>query len=301
MMMRLMLITSHVHIPIKRSRRLQKPRRRILKPLLDKIFRERLTKAQVINNVGDIGHVRGQVVTFGLGLNVKVSGSAIDEEEAGELAAGVFFVGPGVGDFVAAGGEGVGVGFVCVGADGAFCGNIQRISRLDTITLLLPLMLLLHGLNKMRQLHHSTMSPIIPLLPPIHKELQSRIRSNLMIQTQLVMVHAVHFANEDWELDRHGRRVFLVAEFANFVFFHVVVDAGFGHFVHDLGECFPGGCQVTTMGAPIGEEIDEDVGVLLERHLERCCIEGNGILAILVEFFNRLFDGTVEELDIVLL
>ena len=94
MMMRLVLIVRHIDIPIKGSCRFQKSRGSIDQPLLDEIFREGFTKAQVINDVGNIGHVRGQVVTARLGLDVKVSGSAVHEEKAGDHAPRVIFVGP---------------------------------------------------------------------------------------------------------------------------------------------------------------------------------------------------------------
>ena len=48
MMMRLVLIVRHIDIPIKGSCRFQKSRGSIDQPLLDEIFREGFTKAQVI-------------------------------------------------------------------------------------------------------------------------------------------------------------------------------------------------------------------------------------------------------------
>lgn len=62
----------------------------------------------MMNDVGHIGHVGGQIVRLRLRLDMKIAGCAIDVEEAGDLAARMVFVVPGVFDFVSAGRESTG-------------------------------------------------------------------------------------------------------------------------------------------------------------------------------------------------
>ena len=123
--MRLVIVLRHVDIPIERSRRLQKSRGRILKPMLHKGLRKWRSEADVIDNVRDIGHVCREVVIARLGLDVKVPGSAIDEEETGELTPWMFLVDPRVLYPMSVGGEVAGVGFVFGGANGPVGGDCR--------------------------------------------------------------------------------------------------------------------------------------------------------------------------------
>lgn len=100
MMMRLVFIMSHVDIPVKRSGTFQEAFWGVLQPVLHELFGKRFTEAQVVDDVGYVGHVCGEVVSFGLGLDVEVARSTVDLKEAGEHAAWMVFVVPGVFDFV---------------------------------------------------------------------------------------------------------------------------------------------------------------------------------------------------------
>ena len=77
MVMSLMYIPRYVDVPIKRSRRLQETSWGILQSLLNEIFGKGLTETQVINDMRNICHVRGEVVITRLGLNVKVAGCTV--------------------------------------------------------------------------------------------------------------------------------------------------------------------------------------------------------------------------------
>mmetsp|Transcript_20479 Transcript_20479/g.36958 ORF Transcript_20479/g.36958 Transcript_20479/m.36958 type:complete len:236 (-) Transcript_20479:313-1020(-) len=164
-------------------------------------------------------------------------------------------------------------------------------------------MLLLHRLNKMSQFHHSPMSTIIPLLLSVHKEFQCRIRPNTASHTQFVMINTVHLTNQNWQLHSNSSLIILIAILMLFmrILVEMLLHTIFRHLVHDLGQCFPRGRQIATVGAPTGEKVDKDVSVLLQCHVEGGLVEGDGILPIRVELLDGLFDRGIKELDIVLL
>ena len=85
-----MLLVRNVNIPIEGSGSVQESSGCVLQSLLDEVVGKGLTETQVVDNVGDVGHVGGKVVSFGLGLDVKVAWRTIDEEEAGNLTPGMF-------------------------------------------------------------------------------------------------------------------------------------------------------------------------------------------------------------------
>lgn len=66
-----------------------------MQSLLDEVVGKRLTETQVIDNVGDVGHVSGKVVTTRLSLDVKVARCTIDKEKAGNLTSRMLFLCPG--------------------------------------------------------------------------------------------------------------------------------------------------------------------------------------------------------------
>ena len=74
-----MYVPRYVDVPIERSRRLQETSWGILQSLLNEIFGKGLTETQVINDMRNICHVRGEVVITRLSLNVKVAGCTVDQ------------------------------------------------------------------------------------------------------------------------------------------------------------------------------------------------------------------------------
>ncbi len=85
-----MLLVRNVNIPIEWSGSFQESSGCVLQSLLDEVVGKGLTETQVVDNVGDVGHVGGKVVSFRLGLDVKVAWGTIHEEEAGNLTPGMF-------------------------------------------------------------------------------------------------------------------------------------------------------------------------------------------------------------------
>mmetsp|Transcript_11859 Transcript_11859/g.29054 ORF Transcript_11859/g.29054 Transcript_11859/m.29054 type:complete len:244 (-) Transcript_11859:652-1383(-) len=240
MMMRLVHAVSHIHVPIERLGGLQETLGRVRENFFHEPLGHGLAEAQVVDDVGNVRHVRGEVVIFRLGLDVKVSGGAIDEEEAGELASGVVPVLPRVLNFVTAGGEAFGELLVFFGLDGPVFGNTNGLARLHKLLIVLSLVLLLHRFDKVRQLHHGTMSVIIPLLLPVHKEFQGGIRPNVILHAQIVVVHAVYLPDQHGHLHGHGGLIILVAVLVlPPVLVQLILHAGLRDLEHDLREGLP--------------------------------------------------------------
>jgi hypothetical protein len=112
MMMGLVLFVRNVNIPIEGSGSFQEPRGCVLQSLIDEVVGKRLTETQVVDNVGDIGHMSGEVVTTRLGLNVKVTRCTVNEKEAGELTSGMLLLCPGGLVLMTGSGESTGVLFM---------------------------------------------------------------------------------------------------------------------------------------------------------------------------------------------
>ena len=74
-----MLFVRHINIPIKGSSSFQESSGCVLQSPFDEVVGERFTKTQVVDNVGDVGHVSGKVVTTRLGLDVKIARCTINE------------------------------------------------------------------------------------------------------------------------------------------------------------------------------------------------------------------------------
>ena len=91
-MVRLVFRSRDVDVAVEWARCFQKSRRGVLESILDEVLREGLSEAKVVDYVGYVGHVSRKVVASTLGLDVKVPGSTVHEEESGELAAGVVSV-----------------------------------------------------------------------------------------------------------------------------------------------------------------------------------------------------------------
>jgi hypothetical protein len=81
----------------------------------------------MIDNVGNVGHMCSKIMCFGLSLNVKVAGCAIDLEETGDHAAWMVFIVPGMFNTVPTGGEGASELFVFWGLNGTFCSDFRTI------------------------------------------------------------------------------------------------------------------------------------------------------------------------------
>jgi hypothetical protein len=114
-MMGLVNVVGDVDVAVERARRLQESRGGVLESLANEVLREGRAEAEVVDYVGDVRHVRREVVALRLGLYVEVPGSAIDEEEAREETPRMVLVDPGVLYVTAAGLEGSGVRDVLLG------------------------------------------------------------------------------------------------------------------------------------------------------------------------------------------
>ena len=74
---RLVLPMRDVHVPVEGPRRALEARGRVRGVREPEVP---LPEAQVVHLVGDVGHVRGEVVVATLGLDVEVARGAVDED-----------------------------------------------------------------------------------------------------------------------------------------------------------------------------------------------------------------------------
>ena len=85
-----MFFVRNINIPIKWPGSLQESSGCVLQSFLDEVVGERFTETQMVDDVGDVGHVGGKVVAFGLGLDVEIARCTVDEEKTGNLTSGMF-------------------------------------------------------------------------------------------------------------------------------------------------------------------------------------------------------------------
>mmetsp|Transcript_30308 Transcript_30308/g.45202 ORF Transcript_30308/g.45202 Transcript_30308/m.45202 type:complete len:291 (+) Transcript_30308:329-1201(+) len=290
MMMGLVLFVCNVNISIEGSGSFQESSGCILQSLLDEVVGKRLTETQVIDNVGDVGHVSGKVVTTRLSLDVKVARCTIDKEKTGNLTSRVLFLCPGGLVLMTGGRESSGVVLMFFCLNCSIGCDLLDLLRLQ-ISMFMSLMLLLHLGNKMSKFHHSSVSIVHTLLLSIHKEFQRRVRTDSLIQTKIMMIHTINLSNQHGQF--HFKRL-IVIFIRVFVYIRLILHAIFSSLVHDLGKSLPRGCQVPTMTAPIGKKVDKDIFILLQCNVKGMLIKTYGILTIGMKFLNCLLNSRIE-------